>query len=197
MEEHHDLADDFLLRPRLLDAPPALGANALDIFQPGGFLLDGVKDALSESGYKLPGINGADALDHAAAQVLLDAFPGRWRRAGKHLRPELEAKLPVPHPAPLRSHPFPGTDRWKRTHNRHLLPVPPGFHPEHGETVFLVEEGNSLDQPGKAVGELLGRLRLQSIPIVLPIGLAGKNCHNRPGTLSRCRALEPFVTFPG
>jgi hypothetical protein len=35
----------------------------------------------------------ADALDHAAAQVFLDALPRSRRRAGQHLRPELKAKL--------------------------------------------------------------------------------------------------------
>jgi hypothetical protein len=32
---------------------------------------------------------------------------------------------------------------------------------EHGKAVFLVEEGDALDQPGETFGELLCRFRLQ------------------------------------
>jgi len=39
--------------------------------------------------------------------------------------------------------------------------VPLGLHLEHGPAV-LVEEGDALDQPGKAVGELLCRRRRQN-----------------------------------
>ena len=52
-----------------------------------------------------------DALDHAAAQILLDAFLGGRRGAGEHLRLELEAELPVLNPPALGCELFAGTDR--------------------------------------------------------------------------------------
>src|SRR5580704_4615309 len=52
----------------------------------------------------------ADALDHAAAKVFLDAFLGRWWRAGEHLGSELLPVFPVLNPTALGREPFPGAD---------------------------------------------------------------------------------------
>ena len=111
VEEHHDLADDLLLGPGFLDALAALGADAVHVLQPGGLLLDDVENLLAELLHQLLGVYGADALDHAAAQVLLDALPGGGRGAVEHVGAELEAKLPVLDPAALGGHPLPGADR--------------------------------------------------------------------------------------
>src|ERR1035441_482085 len=111
VEEHHDLADDLLLRPGFLDALAALGADAVYVLQAGGLLLDDVKNLLAELLHQLPGVYGANALDHPAAQILLDALPGGGRGTVEHVGAELEAKLPVLDPASLGGHPLPGTDR--------------------------------------------------------------------------------------
>jgi len=101
------------------------------------------------------------AIDHAAAEMFLDAFFRRRRGAGQHLGAELKAELLVLHPAALRRHPFTGADGWQRTDDRDLIAVALGFNFEHRETVFLVEKGYALDQPGEAFGKLLCRLRVQ------------------------------------
>src|ERR1019366_551738 len=72
VEENHDLADDLLLGPGLLNPRPALWSNAVNILQPGGLLLDDLENLLAELLDQLLGVNGADALDHPAAQVFFD-----------------------------------------------------------------------------------------------------------------------------
>ena len=89
---------------------PALGADAVHLLQSGGFLFDDVEDLLAELVHELLGVDRADALDHAAAQILLDALLGGRRGAGEHLGPELEAELPVLDPPALGGHPFAGAD---------------------------------------------------------------------------------------
>ena len=62
----------------------------------------------------------------------------RFRRAGQHLGTELEAKLPVLHPAPLGCEPFPGADRWQGANHGRQVAVPLGFDLEHAESAVLV-----------------------------------------------------------
>src|SRR5437879_9972292 len=83
-----------------------------------------------------------------AERIFLDALPGRRGGAAQHLGPELEAELPVLYPAALRGHPLTGADRWEGADDGDLIAVALGFDLEHGETVFLVEESDALDQPG-------------------------------------------------
>jgi len=106
VQEHHDLADGFLLRPRVLDQPAAFGADAVQFLQTGRLGFDDFKNLLAEFVHELLGIDGADAFDHAAAQIFLDAFLGGGRGAVQHLGPELEAELPILHPAAFSRHPF-------------------------------------------------------------------------------------------
>src|SRR6266542_4591284 len=47
--------------------------------------------------------------------------------------------------------------------NCDFLSVALGFDVERGKSVFFIEEGNALDQPGKAFGRLFWRLRMQVI----------------------------------
>jgi hypothetical protein len=93
VQEDHDLADDFLLRPGFIDALAALGADASYVLQPGGLLLDDVENLLAELLHELLGVYRANALDHAAAQILLDALLRRRCGAVEHVGAELEAKL--------------------------------------------------------------------------------------------------------
>ena len=79
LQKHHDLAHDLLLRPGAGHPLPALGPDALQLQQTFGLLLDDVEDLLAEGADQLAGEMRADALDHARAQVLLDAFECRRR----------------------------------------------------------------------------------------------------------------------
>ena len=129
---------------------PALRPDAVHVLQPAGLLLDDVENLLAELLHQLLGVNGADALDHAAAQVFLDALPGGGRGAVEHLGPELQAKLPVLDPASFGGHPFPGADGCQGADDRDQVAVPLGLHLEHRQAVLLVVERDALDQPGEA-----------------------------------------------
>ena len=131
----------------------ALWADAVHVLQAGGLLLDDVENLLAELLHQLLRVNGADALDHAAAQILLDALPGGGRGAVEHVGAELEAKLPVLDPAALGGHPLPGADRSQGADHGDQVAVPFGLHLEHRPAVLLVEEGDALDQPGEAFRE--------------------------------------------
>jgi hypothetical protein len=85
VEEDHDAADGLLLVPRLLDAQTALGADAGDLLEPGGGLLDDVEDAGAEGGDELARIGWADAPDEAGGQVTFDALGAVRRRGAKGL----------------------------------------------------------------------------------------------------------------
>src|ERR1035441_4765708 len=90
MKEHHDVADDLLLGPGRFDSSAPLGPNAFHFLQADRIVLDDVEDLLAELENQFPGVNRPDALDHAAAQVLLDALVGGRGRAVEKLSAELE-----------------------------------------------------------------------------------------------------------
>jgi hypothetical protein len=74
VQDQPDRADHLRLGPALLDALGALGADAGDLAQALRALLDGVEHRLAEGLDQLPGVDRADALDHARGEVLLDAL---------------------------------------------------------------------------------------------------------------------------
>lgn len=152
VQENHNVANDFLFRPRILDALSQLRANAAHILQPGRLRFDHVEDFLAERCHELFGVDRPDALDHAAAQILLDALPSRRRCAVEHLGSELESKISILHPTTFGGHPLTGADRRERSDHRHLIPVPFCLYLQDRKTVLLIEERDSLDQTGEAFG---------------------------------------------
>ena len=82
VQEDHDLAHDLLLRPGIGDALGAHLTNPRHLAQSLRLGFDDVEDLLTESLDHLPGVDGADAADHAGAEVFLDPIDrGRRRRA--------------------------------------------------------------------------------------------------------------------
>ena len=73
MQEHHDLADDLLVRPAGGDLLRPTSSDAADLLQARRRLLDDIEDASAEGLDQAAGVDGADALDHARAEVALDA----------------------------------------------------------------------------------------------------------------------------
>ena len=129
LQKYHDLAHDLLLRPGAGHPFLALGSDALQFQQSLGLLLDDVEDLLAESADQLAGEMRADALDHARAQVLLDAFKCRGRDDPQLLGLELQAVLAVVGPGAGALDIFPGVmlaaepmtvtnSRWPRTLTR-------------------------------------------------------------------------------
>jgi hypothetical protein len=99
LQEDHDLLDRLLLGPGVLDPRAPLGAEAVDLDEPVRLVVDDVHDVDAEVIDHAFGHHGADALDHARAQVPPDALlrGGQHRRVGVDL--ELLAVLDVGGPA--------------------------------------------------------------------------------------------------
>ena len=79
LQEDHDLADRLLLGPGGDHPLLALRADAVELRQSLRLLFDDLEHLLAEGPDQLLGEVRADALDHAGAEVLLDAFQ-RGRR---------------------------------------------------------------------------------------------------------------------
>ena len=95
MQEQHDLADHFLVSPATADP---IGTLRPDPVHPQALaLFDRVEDVLSERLDQL-GIDRPDALDHAGAQVPLDALECRRRGGAQEGGLELEPVGPVVDP---------------------------------------------------------------------------------------------------
>ncbi len=99
LQKHHDLPDGLLIGPAGGDSLDPLGADAVEFSQPLGGALDDIEDLLTECLDQLLGEMGADAFDHAAAKVLLDALDGAGRHHLQEGRLELNAVLSVIVPA--------------------------------------------------------------------------------------------------
>jgi hypothetical protein len=82
VQEQHDLADHLLLRPALHDLLGALGPDPDHLPQALRVLLDRGEHALGERLDQLAGVDASDALDHAGAEIALDALEG-GRRGGR------------------------------------------------------------------------------------------------------------------
>jgi len=74
VEEDHDLANDALFLPCVLDAAPPLGADPRHLLEAGGLVLDNVENLIAKARDQLLRVNGSDPLDHPAREVFLDAL---------------------------------------------------------------------------------------------------------------------------
>src|SRR5262249_31134241 len=77
VQEHHDLADDFLLSPASNDPLRPLRADTGYLAQTGRFLLDDVEYGFAKAAHELLCIDRSNAAEHAGAEILLDP-PRRW-----------------------------------------------------------------------------------------------------------------------
>jgi hypothetical protein len=148
VQEQHDFADLPCLLPCVRNPLPALGADAIDRLQFGGSVLDHGENFDSETPDQLPRKNRPNALDQAAAEVPLDPLDGGRRHRLHGGRLELQPVLFVPDPLALRAQPFPGSDRGQRSDDGRLLSMSLCFNPEDTEAVFVIVEGDALDDAG-------------------------------------------------
>lgn len=175
VQEHHDFADDFLFSPGRFDFLPSFGSDAIHRFEFCGTLLNDFEDPLPKFADEFLGIDRADAFDHAAPKIFFDTFDRGGRRAGEHLRFELEAEFPVPNPDTLRRYPLARADARKRANDGHKVAMPLGFYFENCKAVFLIEERDAFDQADEAFDIIwIVWHGLQRAIIVVAWGLAGK-----------------------
>ena len=79
VQEDHNLADSFLIRPTRGYLGRAHRTNASDIAQPLWRCFDDIEDVLVKGFHQTLGINWSDTADHARAEVFLDPVQGRRR----------------------------------------------------------------------------------------------------------------------
>ena len=113
VKKEHDVTDHFLLRPRILDSLATLPADALDFLKAFGLVLDDVEDLIPEFLHELGGIDRADPLDHAAAEVFLDPLQRSGGLGLELMGLQLDPMLTILFPGALCGHPFAGRDRGK------------------------------------------------------------------------------------
>ena len=158
VQEQHDLADHLLLGPARDDALGPLGPDAGDLPQALGALLDDVEHGLAERLHQLAGVDRADALDHAGAEIALDALE-RGRRGGlQEGGLELQPVRAVVDPGARGLDELAGADRGRGADHGHQVALAAHLDPQHAEAVLGVVEGHPLDQAGQGLA-LSGRSR--------------------------------------
>ena len=159
LQEHHDLADGLLLGPGLDHLRLALGADAIELLQPLGGLLDHLKHRLAEGLDQLLGKVRADALDHAGAEILLDAFERGGRNDPQVIGLELQAMGLVVDPPAEGFDEFAGGDGGSSAHDGEEIALALDLHPQHTEAALLAMEGDALDGAREALAGLARRWR--------------------------------------
>ena len=146
----------FLIGPAGGDALDPLGADAVERAQPLGGVLDHLKDLLSKRRDQCLGKVRADASDHAAAEVLLDALEGAGRRDRQEGRPELQAVLSVGIPPAAGLDELPRLDRGRRAEDGHEVTMASNLDPEDTEACVRAVERDAFDQTGQGFAILRG-----------------------------------------
>src|SRR6185503_16065544 len=100
--------------------------------------LDRIKYPLAESPHKLFGVDGADASDHAGAQVFLDPVDRRWRGGAHEARLELLAMGMVVDPFAGCSDPLTSRNGRGMPNDRYQFAVPSCLDPENAEAVVVI-----------------------------------------------------------
>jgi hypothetical protein len=157
VQEDHDLPDGLLLLPGGGDHFLAVLADAIDGSKVVRVAVDDREGSLLERLHDPAGEHRADAFDHAAGEVLLDALDRGRRHRAQDVRLELLAVLLVDGPAALDLHPLPGPNFRQRADDGHQIAMAPGLDAQHAEAGFVVVESDTLHQ----AGDLL-RLRMQA-----------------------------------
>ena len=148
MQEHHDVPHNLLLLPGVLDQSPPLLADARDLLQLRRLRLDDFKNLLAKFCDQLFRIARADALDHAAAQILLDARLRRRRDAAQSIRVKLPSVLAILNPLALGRQPLAGGHRRETPNHSDQIPMSLDRYAQHRETGFFIVKGHPLDRPG-------------------------------------------------
>jgi hypothetical protein len=145
LQKYHDLAHDLLLSPGAGHPFLALGSDALQFQQTLRLPLDDIEDLLAEGADQFAGEVRADALDHARAQVLLNAFKCGGRNDPQLLGLELEAVLAVVGPCAGTFDVLPGRDAGRRADDGYQLALAAYLDPQHAKAALWAMEGDALD----------------------------------------------------
>ena len=158
VQEQHDLADHLLLGPAGADAQRPLGPDAGDFLEAFGCLLDGVEHGRTERLHQLLGIDRADALDHAGAEIALDALQRGRRCSLEEGGLELQPVRAVVDPDARGLDELAGADRGGGADHGHQVTLAARLDPQHAKAVLGVVVGHPLDQATECLA-LSGRSR--------------------------------------
>ena len=151
VQEQHDLADHLLLGPARADPQRTLGPDAGDLLETFGRLLDGIEHGRTERLHQLAGIDRADALDHAGAEIALDALQ-RGRRGGlEEGGLELQPVRAVVDPDARGLDELAGADRCCGADHGHQITLATRLDPQHAKAVLGVVEGHPLHQAAECL----------------------------------------------
>ena len=128
-----------------------LGTDPLEFQQARGGLLDDVEHRLAESAHQFPGEVRADPLDHAGAQVLLDAIEGARGDHPQIARLEWQPMLAIVDPPALGLEGLAGGEAGRRADDGDQLALPAHLHPQHTEAALGAMEGDALDGAAEAL----------------------------------------------
>ena len=164
LEEEHDFPNHLLLGPAGGDALPPQRADALDLLQSLGRLLDDLKHRLTEGGDQSLGVLGADSLDHAAGEVTLDTGETGWRCHLEKRRAKLQTVVAMVIPPASGVDGLAGLDQRGLADQCHRVAPAPGLDPEHAKAILGVMEGHPFDQPGQGLAVFLFVVRHRGWP---------------------------------
>ena len=144
LQEHHHLLDGLLLGPGGSDHRGALGAEAVDLDQAAGLVVDDVHDVDAEVGDHALGHHRADALDQARAQVSLDALGGGRQHGGVGVHLELLAVFRVARPPAAHPQGLAHLRAEQRPHRRdEVRAAAPGIYPGDRVPGLRIGEGHA------------------------------------------------------
>jgi len=146
LQKHHDLANDLLLGPGAGHALLALGADAFQFQQTFRGLFDDVEYRFAKGAHQFLGEVRTDTLDHAGAEVFLDAF----QRGGWHDLQlgglELQAMGAIIDPDAQAFDVLARRHRSRRSGHGDQVPLPADLDAQHTKAAGLAVEGHALDR---------------------------------------------------
>ena len=132
------------------------GPDAIDLAHPIGLGLDDVEHRLAEGLDHLPGVDRADAADHAGGEILLDALDGTRRRGAHETRLELLAMGAVVDPFARGGDPLAGGDRGRVADDGDEIAMAARLDAQHAKAVLGIMERDPLDGAGEHLAVGLG-----------------------------------------
>jgi hypothetical protein len=146
VQEHHNVADGFLLGPAGGDPRRAKLPDPRHLPQPFRRRFDGFEGRHAEGGDNSPGELGTDASDHAGAEIFFDAFRRRRGRRLQKVGFELKAVSAIGDPDADSVNIFAGGDRSGVADDRHEVAFAARFDLQNGEPILLIVKSHAFDR---------------------------------------------------